>query len=141
MTFRPSSNEDLESSRAINAVRYQVMDQLRGRRHPRDGRQPFPFQVKVHRNGYVVTAVRMKSPLAVPSVRAKYAHYPRYAWIAWKHGKPMKMQVRFMCGGYSWTARGVTEVENQLPVCVKCRLVVAGPEPVAACLDRIEAKK
>jgi hypothetical protein len=79
----------------------------------------------------------LKSTYVTPAgKRAKYSHYPRFAWIAWVDGQPRKMQVRFLCGGYSWTARGSDTTE--FPVCVKCRLVVTGPEAVASCLDRVE---
>lgn len=133
-----SRDHDLRPYWAINGVHYETMDRMR-RKHPRDGRLPFPFQVYAHRHGLVVTAVLIKQPLVASNdKRSKYAHFPRYAWVAWENGVPIKSQVRFLCGGYSWTAQGVSEEDNVLPVCVKCRIVKTGPEPVIACLDRIK---
>lgn len=119
----------IEAYRAINAVHYaQCL-------HMRWGRWPAPLLTTMVRNGYRVTPVAIKSKYVIPiGYRAKYAHYPRFAWIAWDRGKPILMMTRYLCGGSSWTARG--EDTTEFPVCPKCVIADKGPDVIAECIER-----
>lgn len=121
----------VEAYRAINAVHYAQMQ------HMRWGRMPRPL-VSVMMRGYRVTPAALKSRFYIPTKSAKYAHMPRFGWIAWDRGQPVLMMVRYLCGGSSWTARGSNT--SELPVCVKCRLAGVTEmerEQVASCLEKI----
>lgn len=95
--------------------------------HPRDARMPYPLASYVYQRGWVATRIRVNRPYATPlGGLAKYSHLPRHGWIAWHHGRPVLMKVRYMCGGYS--SNVALERDPSKKLCPKCLYVISDKE-------------
>lgn len=120
-----------EIARALNGAHY-ASDARR--HHIRWGRRP---QARLFRYGYgiAVTEALVRRRYAIPvGKRARYAHLPRFAWIAWERGRVVGIQVRYRCGGHSTSAS--LETVSHYPVCPKCQMAELGSDAVVALLSQ-----